>query len=381
MKIKTLIILVTVLVLFVISSASSIVLAGENQTTNSSDIDLAKQAGEKFIKEICIDTFPEWNKSRLAEEMPLYNLENSQIGFVFAVVSNNKVLGKIVVGNSLYNYSILEADNGNPIAMPSDSDAKVALKDKLGLAADTVNKPKLYYLGVDRFYAVYNTNDNQAALDIQSKTPFLLSELTSSIATPEQYKAYYQDAANKSPNSLLLDSNYLLVPMRNMSDTCIPSAYRNRNCGPTSGAMIAEFWKNIWCPGFLNWCSDHNELYVKMQCNTWLPWQLGTAPWNFGPGFVQYASSHGYNFGTSYTLINDSYTDIRNQIDAGRPTGVMFSYNPQNPVNWHWNAIRGYRVYNGTNQIYTNDPWGYDRYVNWGAVAATSSIVRLWKNP
>ena len=354
---------------------SLILLVPSAVSATGNDINVAEKSCENFVNNVGIEAFPQWQGSTITDGITLFDLQGNEMGYLFNIYKAGKVLGKIVVGNSLYNYNVLEANDGNPITMPSDADAKTVLNSKLGLAAGIVNKPKLYYLGVNQFYAIYSIGNKQAGLDVRTKIPYLLSELKSGIATPEQYKK--SQASSNSLAIRLLNSNYLQVPIRNMADTCIPTSYRNNNnCGPTSGAMIAEFWR-LYCPSLPNWCTDHNELYVTMQCNTW--GGPGVLPANFASGFVQYASNHGYSFSSSVTLANDSYSDIQNQIDAGHPLGVMFTINGETP-NLHWNALRGYNINNGVHQIYTNDAWGSSGYVNWDSVGWNSSIVRLWKN-
>jgi hypothetical protein len=256
----------------------------------------------------------------------------------------------------------LEAVGGGTSPLQSEAEVKATLVN--GNKAMDNTKPMLVYLGYRQYYYVYDLSKGELVFSVQSKNTISISELVSSLATPEQYKQNQSEIDGK----VLAFSNPLPVPQYTMYGA---SPYPN-DCGPTSGAMISQYWKT-WRPNLPSWATNHHELYVTMYCNNWFPGYVGTAPWNFGPGWLQYASNHGYSGYITDWTINRAFSVIQAEIDAGRPMGVMFSYN-QSYTNWHWCVVKGY---DGSGNILMNDPWGYSTSVNWAAVKLTSVITRI----
>lgn len=127
----------------------------------------------------------------------------------------------------------------------------------IGLVANekVIGKPaRLLYLGYGRYYAVYEFDEQAIGIDLLHKCATPLSELKSFMATPEQYKEYvttYRQLEGTNSDPVVLD-----VPLRNMYDHVLSEGTRgNNNCGPTSGSMIAEYYKlERGFPAFL--CGD-----------------------------------------------------------------------------------------------------------------------------
>jgi len=342
---------------------------------NQSDILIAQKNGEDYISSskanICLD----WQGASLINGTACHDLHARVIGYLFEIKKLDKTLGYITVGNALYNYDVLEAVGGGSSPLKNMAEAKAILSKEAKWVNDAT--PMLVYLGYRQYYDVYISNEQKEAISLQSLVPENFSDLISSIATPDQYQenvAEIRNSAEKTEKALLRYDNPLPVPLKNMSDGAILDAYRNNNnCGPTTGAMISQYWRT-WRPNLPGWATDHDELYVAMYTNNWGPFGTlpGTSPTHFGPRWLHYASGHGYSgFITDWT-VNRDFSVIQAEIDSGRPMGVMFSYN-QSYTNWHWCVVTGYDSPN----IIVNDPWEEENVVNWAAVKLTSVITRI----
>jgi hypothetical protein len=300
------------------------------------DIETARKSAEDYIEHAAARIFPQWQGCKPEFVTVFKNEQNQEIGSVFFITRDGEVTGKVLVGNSQYDYHVLEADTGTTI------------------------------------------NELERDLDM----------LTPSIATPQQYKI-----SRDTTQTLKLDEktfyygNPLDVPLRHMaatgdctepcssSNSCCTGPYcNNKNCGPTSGAMIMEYWRQ-WCPNLPDWCDDQNELYITMLCNH--PPHPGVLPSDFGPGIEQFADKYGYSFGSSCTCPVSYYT-IQNDIYNGRPLGLLFTIPPDPYPEWHWNAVKGYDT-DGGNYAITNDPWCIERTVDWDIVGPTCDISQIWK--
>src|SRR5271157_279790 len=75
------------------------------QAAPSSDIDLAQQAGQLFIKQRT-QVFPDWVGASLSNPQTYYDLQGQINAYLFSIQHNDQTIGRIVVGSSLYNYSV-----------------------------------------------------------------------------------------------------------------------------------------------------------------------------------------------------------------------------------------------------------------------------------
>lgn len=328
-----------------------------------SEIDYAQQVGESFIAKR-IQFFPEWKGASLSDVQTYYNLNGQKIAYLFSIEKADIVIGRIVIGSSAYNYHVFEAGAASPPYIPTSSEIALDIEKEVGIKAEDVLSefPKLIYLGYDSYAAIYQTKFNEVAYDLRYYRVVQASELKSRINTPGQY----QEMKTEIDSFLQLEFNDLPVPVRNMADPVIPEYMRNdNNCGPTSGAMIAEYYKQYrGYYGFEDWAYDHNSLYYTMSTNN-PPWPGGTLPWNAGTGFVTYAAECGYNFNTGWLWpIYSDYNGIKGYINTQRPIMILF-WGWASYAQWHYCAIRGYWADEYGWDLIINNPWGYADFVSW----------------
>jgi len=263
----------------------------------------------------------------------------------------------------IYNYCVFEAGDAPPPVLPTSSELTTSLNTSLGIQAGTIQSgtPQLIYLGYDSYVAVYQIQSEKVAFDLRSRTVSLASDLKSNIVTPDQYAATVRGVHPEFQGY-----QYLPVPIENMADPNIPPpSWNNNNCGPTSGAMISEYYKQIFGCSLDNWPLDEENLYTDMQTNQ--RWPNGTWPGYGGSGFVFYAALRGYTFSTSYDMPTYyEYTTIQNYINAIHPILILFDASAPY-AQWHWCAIKGYQGGSNVNYLIVNNPWGNQDYVSWEA--------------
>lgn len=349
----------------------------------SSDVDLAKQAGQSFISTPqLIEAHPQWKGALLGEGVGCNDLNDRVVAYVFPIKQGNQDVGHIVVGSQLYKYHVLAASERPQPLVPTEAELNAVLKRDLGIDTKdmTIGKARLLYLGYTAYLSVYEVGDRRVAFDLQRRQAFPSSVLANCMMTPEEY-------AKQAKNDFgVLSAKWLDVPLQRMDDELIPPEHRNNNnCGPTSGSMVDEYYHEQR-PGYGNfadpehdpnpppdhihsWPDDHERLYVLMDCNPW--WHGGVLPPNACSGFRSYATERGYNFSTYYATADDGdFTNrVVRHINANQPYMVLFRVAPDMPC-WHWCTMSGYNTVGESRYFWINNPWGskwdqisYD--VNW----------------
>lgn len=77
------------------------------------EIDLSRETAQEFVTSH-VKYCPEWEKARLGNAMPLTDLQGRLIAYLFPLFDEQgQIVGKVVVGNSLYDYRVLEAGNAS----------------------------------------------------------------------------------------------------------------------------------------------------------------------------------------------------------------------------------------------------------------------------
>lgn len=328
----------------------------------ASDADTARQVGQSFIAQRTAH-FPEWEGALLTGVQTFHDLDGSVNAYLFGIEADGKTVGRIVVGGSEYNHDVLEAGTAPVPEIPTSSEVAQSVEKDLAIAvtAEQVGAPKLVYLGYDSYVALYKLGEDSVAFDLRYRKAALAADMESHMTAPEEYRT----EASGGKSALLFQYVNLPVPLRGQ----VGIGYEN-NCGPTSGAMIAEYYKDYrGKTGFWAWQADHNRLYETMYTNS-VPWPNGTLPWNAGPGFVWYAAERGYSFGTYY---HGAYSwdngTIKNCIDVQQPNMIMF-WAGAPYATWHYCAITGYWIDDYGWYLIVNNPGsttGYSDLVNWSA--------------
>jgi len=342
-------------------------LAGE--ASAESDIELAKEIARVEVAKN-VGVYPKWEGAEATGDEPYCNLEGDVICYWFAVSKEEKVLGSVVVGSSLYEHAIFQVGSGSPPSIPTADEVSSSVEKCLGLevAQKDIGEPlRLVYVTYSFYFAVYDIEGQLIAIDLVRKEAVPASELMMMIASPEQYRQYKEGRAKPLGGGKSLN---LSVPLKDMNNfTLYPGHRNNNNCGPTSGSMIVCYHKKEHGYAYFDdWTKCHSDpddgtggLYNTMKCNDPGP---GVSWWDAGPGWVAYAESCGYSFNYNHGWAQlDSYENITSYINQGNPLMIMFASDP-NYTSWHWCVIKGYEQ-DGADQICINDPHYFSRKLPW----------------
>ena len=356
--------LVVVLLSLLLSSWPSAVMAQSTLPSpllSEDDMALAKTAGASFIK-TAVEFHPEWEDALLVEGKHLYDIEGQVIAYLFTLEKNEQAIGRIVVGSSAYNYDVLEAGTSLPPKLPDKQKVPNVPSSEL-----ESTEPKLTYLGYDKFLAIYTTDQERIVLDLQTGEITKTTEIQSQMISPEEYQKQQEERlrelTTKGVEGLVLSG----VPNRQqMSDT---------DCGPTAAANIVGYYKANGYPNFDSWPTDHDHLYNYMHTDAW--GGPGTAPWNAGPGFDDYASSKGYNgfWSNYYIAYSELYGSIRGSLYSEWPLLIMFGWGGSY-AEWHYCTISGFLELGQGNgrYIYIKNPGNTTEYVNYDTEIGVSTI-------
>jgi len=165
-----------------------------------SDQQLAQEHAKEFIDSNAVDINADWQGADLVNGTACYDLQARIIGYMFEIVKTGKPAGYIVAGSALYSYDVLEAVGGGSSPLQNEDEAKATLEMNKAIDNTTL---MLVYLGYRQYYYVYGTGEEASAFSVQSKSIVKLSELVSSLATPEQYKQNRADIEGEALASFI----------------------------------------------------------------------------------------------------------------------------------------------------------------------------------
>ncbi len=359
-------VVVAILLIMTISLFALPVSASDKEA--SSEIALAQDAGENFILNRSI--FPDWDGASLSFVQSYTNLEGQIIAFLYSVNLKDNVVGRVVVGAKEYNYDVFEAGGAPVPIIPDEKEVLELVNKNLGIniqSGDIVKNsgPSLVYLGYEQYYAVYDIKGSQIGINLRTNKASDMKAISSKMTSPKQYQKL---AGEKS---LLSYGEYIIqnVPLQGQADPALPSSQHPYGCGPTSGAMIAEYYKNQRSyTDWYAWHADYDYLYAPGHMGTGT---LGTMPDNFCDGFEDYAIEENYSF-DAHTDVNwnsgdaaSAYGTAVTHLDDNEPQAVVFIQAEY--ADWHYCAVTGYYDY-GTRYLTINNPAGEDGYLdasNW----------------
>lgn len=324
-----------------------------------SAVDQARQVGQSFIAQKTL-VFPEWQGASLGSAQTYDDLQGQVDAYLFPIQKAGQAIGRIVVGSAAYNYDVLEAGGAPPPVLPSSDELRTSVSKDLGIATPPAGlRPvRLAYLGYNSYAAIYNVAGRSVAFDLRYRRAAAASGLKMHVSSPHSS----QNTANGVQSPLTLQWANLPVPIETQGVDG-----KTNDCGPTSGAMIAEYYKNSrGDTGFLGWPYDHDELYDKMSTNN-PSWPGGTYPSNVVPGFVSYAAECSYSFsGYWHPTAPWDYTTIENCINVQQPDMILF-LGTAPYAQWHYCAITGYWIDDTGSWVIINNPHGYSDMFSWTA--------------
>lgn len=371
-----------IMVLVMTSLLTIPVCASGTTIADTNDIDLAKQSALSFVNHVAM-TVPElssWGNACLPNPQLYYDLDGEVIVYMFAIQSNNRVVGHALVGNKSYGFPVFEAGEAAPPAIPIQLEVKTALEESLKLSVDVMdigNPIRLLYLGVDGQYALYSIKGDLIGVNLVHGDALKFSEMKSFLPSPDEYKAN-QLETNEFNTVSRLDAG-----TRSSSiNFLVMGYYKNGDrkwCGPCSGVSIGHYYK--WYsetgqdyPNLYNDNDMYDSLYYWM--DAW-PWVF---PENYGNWKYMAQECGYYNFASNWYPQVGSwhyFNRVVPDIDSGWPHALCCY-----PQNAHWRAIKGYDYTSQHKIICTNsatkDSW---EYLDWDCLPSSlHDLVRIRDN-
>ena len=366
---------------------------------------LARTAGLTFVTSALTHWDIGWTNVTLTDARPIYDLEGDEIGYRFSVRSNSSVVGTVVVGGEDYSYQPFELIPVSDKAAPNATELATVIErdlDRATYSGQPAFSDKLLYLGYSQKYELYEIGGQEVAFHLDDRRMTPKSDLTSSLTSASLGSGQSETQRVLAMKGLGFDSISKFttsgghwqeyeeisdVPLYGQDSPQIGSAYKPNNCGPTTGAMIVDYYRiEEDFDDFDDWVDNHIYLYDTMETDDWCPYWFcdGTPPAHFTDGWQDYADDKGYDFDGDTDLPPVPWNTVVSSIDDDRPLAVMFSYCGSAP-DWHWNAIRGYGIYvdandNETRYMLNNDPAGqngYEAVVNWDANDNCIALVEI----
>ena len=370
---------------------------------------LARNAGLGFVTSAETRWNRGWSNITLTDARSVYDLAGDEIGYRFSVRSGSSVVGTIVVGGEDFSYQPFELIPVSDRAAPNAAELTKVVERDLDRATFT-GRPtfsnKLLYLGYSQKYELYELGGQEVAFHLGERRMTPKSELSSSLRTASSDSGdddlqsiaaatglgFGQISTRTTGDDWEEWEEISGVPIYGQySDEVDNDTYGYNTCGPTTGAMIVDYYREEEdFDDFDSWTDNHDTMYYLMDTDDWC-WPgpcPGTLPARFASGWEAYATTKGYDFDTDVDIVSASWNTVVSSIDDERPLAVMFAQ-CQSAPNWHWNAIKGYATWidaddNEIEYMITNDPGrdddgndGFEAVVSWSANSNCLALVEI----
>jgi hypothetical protein len=390
LKVKRKLFLIATMVLVLAGLLVPNVVVAADNTVAEPENSLAQKSAQAFL-DSSTKLFPHWKYASLAHGEAYYNLDGQVAVYMFPVVTGERVMGRIVVGSSGYDFDVLEAGEAPPESLPNTSELKDVLERDLEQKVSTkdIGIPQLLYLGYGFCFAKYEVGGQSVAFSLLERFAVPAQKLDLCMATPEGYRKSKQmrgvtrsvmQISTRVVPLTWVDWENLPVPSQKMYDKVGYTGPYQNDCGPTSGAMVSEYYKEErGYSDFPGWPTDHHELYDEMDCNG------GVTPWEACGGWESYAAEHDYSFEASYDVAYswDYENTVQPRIDDQEPFMILFRASPYSQGTFHWCTLRGYGTWEETevDYIFVNNPWRLTdngELVSWDAEYAYITMAEIW---
>jgi chaperonin cofactor prefoldin len=354
-----------------ISLILSSMLLGSSMSAFASNSVPESSVDENFAKQIVKNIIPGtaysqiWNSAELKLANKLYNPDDSLLGYYFKVEKNGQDVGYFMVTADKSYEPILEYGDGIYEDLEGvDSNSKVyylgagkavVAKDKKELE-DKFNKSKEHILRSLEKSGEKNSEDYKK---LEKKT---LKSIEKSEKAKERWDKYEKQSATS-----VQDDSQLIQPLAGTIKTLGVTrlwqrmsgvTYPNSSCGPTTGAMIANYYSslNYGVKDSSDYGGDAkfiNHLYTEMKSG-----MFGTSMANWTSGMY----THLNHIDPSWTVIGQSangyFTTYRDYIDHSRPVALRFDFWYTGSVDFTHHFVAGIGYDTSDNTFAVKDPDG-----------------------
>lgn len=321
----------------------------------------ALKAAKKYSQKIGI-----WEDAEFAIDSHLYDIDDSLLGYHMLVKINNEIAGYLVVSAT--------KDRG-PVMQYGTNIKSVRIINEL-----KSKQEKIYYLGASDYVGAKSSTNLKEKIDTAKKT--MLTELESqNLKNSEQYNVIKNKELRslpKDPNSQDLWNSLLSTDVEPKQDVTVEAEYQkyldvdpisqrlrginypNSSCGPTTAAMIVDYYKsrgyNVkagvdYPQGDVDLI---NHLYGEMYSSYY-----GTVGNDFAAGLLQHLRHVNSNWLVARSPGEGYYGTYQSYIQGNAPVAIMFNERYSDWFNddakWHWLAGYGYNNTSGS-YFYVRDP-------------------------
>ena len=267
---------------------------GTVSASGAPPVDAAQNAGLAFVTSVAPKWKPGWTNISLTDPRAVHGLDGAEVGYLFAVQQGSEVVGTLVIGGEGFSHRPFELVAKAPPSAPDpDELAKVIGTDLSPELHEATARPtgRLVYLGYQRVYEIYEIDDQDFAFDLVNRTIRPSAELSSNLSRAGAASSSGSDAPDSDEGYWsdweVIDG----VPIHGQySDEVFD--YQPNNCGPTTGAMIVDYYRvELGYSDFDGWTDNHDELYDYMDTDNWCGGSVcaGTPQGKFRSGWKKYA--------------------------------------------------------------------------------------------
>ncbi|SFJ78288.1 hypothetical protein [Thermoflavimicrobium dichotomicum] len=365
-----------VLAAIIAFSPSSLVFAETKATQGQvqNQLQVSEKDAIKAVKNF-LKHSNEWDNQQLKVLANLYDIEGNLTAYYIVAEKDGKEAGYFISSSTRDKSPVIQGGLG-----------KSPLTQKVKKEISAGNK--VYFLGVSALVGYKNENELRKGLELKRQE--LVTKLkkkkkfkdAEKMAKAQLKKPETSPENNRKWDFLLSDASFqtqsVIVNYIDMNKF----VFLNQNlvsfnpetaCGPTAGAMMAEYYENLGLGvRGINYYGKATNLvtHLEEEMNTGV---TGTWLDDFRDGLDQHFQHNGQSWSTYSLDAEGNYAKVRQWIDGNAPLAIMH----QIPfVEWHWQVIVGYRLIDGYPWLSVADPaTGSGAWVDYYEVDGYSSLV------
>lgn len=327
-----------------------------------------------------------WIEGKIEIKKELYNPDDTLFGYYIIIKKDQENIGYMIVSANKETEPILEYGEGTDYDYLNGDSTK-----------------RFYYLGAMRIVQANNKDELEKIFenikqkelenikeqvdktkDSKSKESYIkelkkleqkkLKGIEKNKENEKKWEKYLSQSSENNTNSLVTPlggtTTYKVLNVAHMYQRQ-PGVYNEGKsaCGPTSGAVIADYYKlrgyNVRGVSYYGTqVKLINHLYTEMGTGT-----IGTTMDQWATGM----STHMNHNASAWDVFTHEaigyFPTYESYIDANRPVGIRFDYNPWNTdYKWHFVVGVGYNTETGQIQVCDVDSTSTKyRWISWSA--------------
>lgn len=357
-----------------------------------------QKAANLFVWQLSRGLYPEWAGANAVSPVLYHNPDGTPSVWVYSVVKGGRTLGYVTISATRSNKPFIEASPTPPPHSRLPKARAVAI-ERLA-PNETLASPRFLYSGFLAYLVEFPVLEHGREV---SRLYYHLkaNRIMDTDVPPQPFRGTQSAAAQRAWDSIdafdpqtedvgILVTGYKKLSVPNYDQHL--SSDPGTDCGPTAGAMIADYWdangysgiRGLEYYGTQRAFIDHRA--VDMDTGFY-----GTTI----PEWINGMSKHivteaGYsNFSFVQDKDTTTYDEFRNEISYNRPVGILIANflpwgNTGNGYyEWHWVVGKGYD-YNtniGWYGIIVNNSWGEEDVIDWEMYNNVNGLDYVYVRP